>query len=67
MPPEEITQAEQKLEESLELADNSMHNLISGDVSCLFKTVIDFAFELNDLMREQVITELCFSINYLHL
>merc|ERR1739838_1121597 len=30
--PDEIVQAEQKLEESLELADNSMYNLLSGDV-----------------------------------
>lgn len=32
VPQEEIVQAEQKLEESLELADNSMFNLLSGDV-----------------------------------
>lgn len=32
VPQEEILQAEQKLEESLELADNSMYNLLSGDV-----------------------------------
>ena len=32
-PAEEISQAEQKLEESLELADSSMYNLLSGDVS----------------------------------
>jgi len=32
VPQEEIVQAEQKLEESLELADASMHNLLSADV-----------------------------------
>ena len=38
--PDEIVQAEQKLEESLELADNSMYNLLSGDVSGFFLTFL---------------------------
>lgn len=33
VPPEELSQAEEKLQESLDVADSSMFNLLSGDVS----------------------------------
>nr|CAB3266045.1 endophilin-A2 [Phallusia mammillata] len=71
VPPEEVTLAEQKLEESLELADSSMFNLLSGDIeqvsqlAALVESQLDYHRQSADIL-ESIHEDLQKQINEIH-